>query len=157
MRVAEVIREGGIIKWVKGKKKKQDIIKEMVSALAAKYDFDKEEVIEGVLAREEVMSTGLGQGVAIPHTKAKSVSKAMIAIYHCEGGVEFNSLDGEPVYLIFLLVMPQEASNFQIKILTRISRLLKHNYIRERLNLLKTPEEILEFISVEEEKHLPLP
>ncbi|MDI6752305.1 MAG: PTS sugar transporter subunit IIA [bacterium] len=157
MKVVEVIRDGGIIKWIKGKKKKQDAIKELVSALADKYDFDKDEVIEGVLAREEVMSTGLGQGVAIPHTKAKSVTKAMLAICQCEGGIEFNSIDGKPVHLVFLLVVPQEASNFQIKILARISRLLKHNYIRERLNLLKTPEEVMEFISEEEEKHLPLP
>jgi PTS system fructose-specific IIC component len=109
-----------------------------------------------VLSREEVMSTGLGQGVAIPHTKAKSVNKVMVAFCKIDGGIDFKSLDGEPVYLVFLVVVPDEASTSQIKILARISRLLKHNYIRERLKALKAPEEILEFIKTEEEKHLPL-
>jgi fructose-specific phosphotransferase system IIA component len=157
MRLSNLLRDSGVIVEIKGKNKtKESLLKEIIGFLEKKDKLDKEEVLGGVLSREEVMSTGLGQGVAIPHTKAKSVNKVMVAFCKIDGGIDFKSLDGEPVYLVFLVVVPDEASTSQIKILARISRLLKHNYIRERLKALKAPEEILEFIKTEEEKHLPL-
>ncbi|HAW50451.1 TPA: hypothetical protein DCX16_05850 [bacterium] len=154
MKLYELLSESGFIVDLKSKKK-NEILKNMVSLLAKKNDFDEEEVLNGIMTRESIMSTGLGQGVAIPHTKAKSAKKVIVGFARFKNGIDFDAIDGEPVHLVFMVIVPQDATMSQIKILARISRLLKHNYIRERLKTQKTKEEILGFIMEEEERHLP--
>ncbi len=154
MKLSELLTENNLILNLKGKKK-DDILKDMVSHLAKNNKIDEDEILKGIIGREEVMSTGLGQGVAIPHAKAESTKNVMVVFGRVKDGIDFKSIDGEPVYLIFMVIVPQDATISQIKILARISRLLKHNYIREKLKVLKTKEEIISFILQEEERHLP--
>lgn len=154
MKLVDLISENNLILNLKVKKK-EELLKEMVSFLAKNNEINEEEVLKGILAREDVMSTGLGNGVAIPHTKAESVKNPMVLFARVKDGIDFKSIDNEPVYLIFMVVVPAEATISQIKILARISRFLKHNYIKERLKSLKTKKEIFAFIAQEEERHLP--
>jgi len=154
MKLASLLSENNLILNLRAKKK-EDALKEMVSFLSKNNEIDEDEVYKGIIAREEVMSTGLGGGVAIPHTKADSAKNVMVVFARVKDGVDFKSIDQQPVYLIFMVIVPSDATISQIKILARISRLLKHNYIRERLKVLKTKKEILNFIAQEEERHLP--
>ncbi|MEW6007760.1 MAG: PTS sugar transporter subunit IIA [bacterium] len=154
MKLSEILSKDNLVLNLKSKKK-DDVLKEMVAFLSKNNEIDENEVLKGIMVREEVMSTGLGQGVAIPHTKAESTKDIVVLFGRLKDGIDFKSIDGEPVYLIFMVVVPQDATVSQIKILARISRLLKHNYIREKLKVLKTKEEIINFISQEEERHLP--
>lgn len=154
MRLYELLSENNLLLNLKAKKK-DDILEEMVSFLAKDNEINEEEVLKGILAREDVMSTGLGSGVAIPHTKAESAKNAMVLFARVKDGIDFKSIDNEPVHLVFMVVVPADATISQIKILARISRLLKHNYIREKLKTLKTKKEIINFIAQEEERYLP--
>ncbi len=138
-------------------KDKNGILEEMVDLLfkAGKIK-DKEEILNDVKKREELMTTGIGHGVAIPHAKSKGVDTLVSAFGRSKNGIDFKSLDGEPVYLFFMLLSPENITGPHIKALAKISRLLKHHYIREMLKStdIDTPEKALALIQKEEIKHL---
>ena len=108
-------------------------------------------MLEAVLEREKIMSTGIGDGIAIPHGKSESVIKLAAALGTQRRGVDFEALDGEPAYVFFLLVSPANVSGPHIKALARISRLLKNDDFKKRLVAAPTPEEIMSVIESEEE------
>ena len=115
---------------------KKTAITELAELLKkAKKIKDTSEIIETVLEREKLGSTGIGQGVAIPHGKTDAASEQIGALGISQKGVDFNSLDGEPVYIIFLLNGPVEVAGQHLKALSRISRLFKDKYF---LNILST-------------------
>ncbi|MBN1823596.1 MAG: PTS sugar transporter subunit IIA [Endomicrobiales bacterium] len=130
---------------------KKTAITELVEMLAkAKKVKKTQEVIETVLEREKLGSTGIGQGVAIPHGKTDAVSEQIGALGISQKGVEFNSLDGEPVHLIFFLVGPVEVAGQHLKALSRISRLFKDKYFRQALRDAKSVEEVVKIIQRED-------
>ena len=108
------------------------------------------EIVEIVMEREKLGSTGIGQGVAIPHGKIDTVSAQIGAIGISQKGVEFNSLDGDPVYIIFLLVGPAEVAGQHLKALSRISRLFKDKFFRQALREGATVEEVVKIIQQED-------
>ena len=110
-----------------------------------------QEVIDAVLERERLGSTGIGQGVAIPHGKIDSIDAQIGALGISQKGVEFNSLDGEPVYLIFLLVGPAEVAGQHLKALARVSRLFKDKFFRQALRNAKSAQEVMKIIKEEDE------
>ena len=99
------------------------------------------------------MSTGIGDGIAIPHGKSDSVVKLVAALGTQRRGVDFEALDGEPAYVFFLLVSPANVSGPHIKALARISRLLKNDDFKKKLITASSPEEIISAIRAEEESH----
>ena len=103
------------------------------------------------MEREKLGSTGIGQGVAIPHGKSDSVESLVAALGVSKRGVDFESLDGEPVNLIFLLVAPPDSAGQHLKALARISRLLKDKFFRQALREAKSLEEIQRIIKEEDE------
>lgn len=113
--------------------RKEDILRELVGALALDAMLDAGEVLRAVEEREAVLSTGVGGGVAIPHGKAESVDTLVLAAGVAPGGVDFEALDGQPVQLFFLLVGPESAAGEHVKALSRISRLLRRETFRARL------------------------
>ena len=130
---------------------KKTAITEMVEILAECKKLKKSaEVIETVLEREKLGSTGIGQGVAIPHGKTDSVVNQVGGLAISQKGVEFNSLDGEPVYIIFLLVGPVEVAGQHLKALSRISRLFKDKFFRQALKDAKTKEDVIKIIERED-------
>ncbi len=112
---------------------------------------DPKAMVEVLMERESLGSTGIGQGVAIPHGKAPMVKEQIAALGICRKGLDFEALDGEPVYIIFLLIAPPDASGNHLKALAKISRLLKDKFFRQALRDAKSAEEILKIIREEDE------
>jgi len=113
---------------------KDAVLEELVGVLAAAgVVADVEATLRAVRQREEVLSTGIGGGVAIPHGKSDSAGGLAIAAGVAAEPLEFDSLDGEPVRLFFLLVGPESAAGLHVKALSRISRLVRREEVRRRL------------------------
>jgi nitrogen PTS system EIIA component len=132
---------------------KEGAIRELVDLLANATDIkDREGLVRAVLAREALGSTGIGQGVGIPHAKSQVVKELVAAFGLSRGGVNFDSLDGEPVHLFFLLIAPEESAGPHLKALARISRMLKDKYFRDLLKKAKDESDILRIIQEEDSK-----
>jgi PTS system nitrogen regulatory IIA component len=136
-------------------KNKKDAIKELVEVLFKSGKIkDKKKMMQTLLEREELGSTGIGQGIAIPHGKSDTVSDLAAAFGLSQDGISFDSLDGEPVNIFFMLVAPEGAAGAHLKALARISSLLKDKYFRKSLLAAKTPEDVVKIIQEEEKlKH----
>ncbi len=132
---------------------KNKIIEEMVGMIDESSPLkNKDQILQAVLAREAVMSTGVGDEIAIPHGKSEGVDDIIAALGITREPVDFNSLDNKPVRLIWLLVGPQDKTGPHLKALSRISRLMHQKNFRDRLMDTMKPEDIIEYISSEEEK-----
>jgi mannitol/fructose-specific phosphotransferase system IIA component (Ntr-type) len=94
---------------------------------------DEREILDAVLAREAVLSTGIGGGVAIPHGKSEAVGDLVLVAGRTRSPVDFDSLDERPVSIVLLLVGPESAAGLHVKALSRISRVLRSESLRERL------------------------
>lgn len=135
---------------------KTEIIKELAALINNENRLNNfEGYLESVLEREESITTGIGFGIAIPHGKCKSVDVPTVAFGRVETGVEWKSLDEEPVHIIFLLAVPEEAeSNQHLKILAALSRKLLDDSFREGLLNINDEEELLDLLSKVFEKAL---
>jgi PTS system nitrogen regulatory IIA component len=134
---------------------KEGAIRELVDLLVSAGDIkkeDKEKLMEILLNREALGSTGIGQGVGIPHGKSNMVKNLSLAFGLSQKGVAFDSLDGEPVHIFFLLVAPEDSAGPHLKALARISRLLKDKYFRDNLKQARDEKTLLKIISQEDEK-----
>lgn len=127
---------------------KDDLLRELVEvADGATPIRDKSEVLRAVREREAVLSTGIGNGVAIPHGKSSAVPELTLAAGVTREGVDFEALDGRPVKLFFLLVGPEAAAGQHVKALSRISRLLRQDALRSRLISARDPQEFYSIVT----------
>ena len=132
---------------------KQGIIKELVDLLLkASLIKNKEDIVKALLAREALGSTGIGQNIGIPHAKSNSVKELTAAFGISRSGVNFDSLDGEPVNIFFLLVAPEDSAGPHLKALASISRFLKDKYVRDALKNAKSEKDIIKIIVDEDAK-----
>ena len=132
---------------------KEDALKELVDILAEVKDIgDKKSIVRALIDRENLGSTGIGQGIAIPHGKTDRVKELVAVLGISQKGVNFESLDGELVYIFFLLVAPKDTAGPHLKALAQISRLLRDSYFCELLRRCKTSDEVYDLIKREEEK-----
>ena len=121
---------------------KDEILRELVQVLRDQNGYPEgDDILRAVRERESVLSTGIGNGVAIPHGKSPVVPDLIMAAGCTAQPVDFDSLDGAPVSLFFLLVGPETAAGPHIKALSRISRLVRRDDARMRLQNAKTSEE----------------
>lgn len=127
---------------------KQEIIDEMVEILyqGGKLN-DKEEYKKAILAREAQSSTGLEEGIAIPHAKTSAVKIPSIAFGLSKNGVDYESLDGEPSKLFFMIAAPANASDTHIEILSKLTTMLLDDEIREKLLEVKTEQEVIDILT----------
>lgn len=126
---------------------KDDLLRELVQIVdGGNVIENRDEVLRAVQEREAVLSTGIGNGVAIPHGKSAGVSELFLAAGVTRDPVDFEALDGNPVRLFFLLVGPEAAAGQHVKALSRISRLLRRDSFRARLVSATTPQEFYEII-----------
>ncbi len=154
MKIGEILCTKAIMTELKASSK-PDVISEMVGALVVAGVVDKKhkaKLIEILLAREALGSTAIGQGVAIPHGKCEYVSKLTAALGISKRGVNFDSLDGEPAYIFFLLIAPTDSAGPHLKALAKISYLLKDKYFRENLKNAKDDKFVIKLIAQEDER-----
>jgi len=154
MKIAEFLCSNAITSDLQSTTKKE-VIEELVDLLVKAGALNKKiraEVIEVLLAREALGSTAIGQGIAIPHGKCEKVKELTAALGVSKKGVNFDSLDGEPAYIFFLLVAPADSAGPHLKALARISRVLKDKYFRENLKSAKDTETIQTLISQEDKQ-----
>jgi PTS system nitrogen regulatory IIA component len=152
MKITDILDESSIIADLKAKTKK-DIIAELIVPLIKSGKIkDKDKLLNSLMEREKLGSTGIGENVAIPHAKSNEIETIVATFGRSNGGVNFDSLDQKPVYFIFLLVSPEGSAGIHLKTLARISRLLKNPAFRRDLLNLKNEKEIYEAISREDSK-----
>ncbi len=156
MKIADFLSKKAITADLKAVKK-EDVLKELVDLLAASEDIEKRnrnKLVEQLMAREALGSTAIGQGVGIPHAKSECVNKLVAGFGISQKGVDFDSLDGEKVYIFFLLIAPIDSAGPHLKALARISRLLKDKYFRDSLKECKDEKSILKIILQEDDKKI---
>lgn len=132
---------------------KEEALKELVGILAQGENIgDQKSIVKALIERENLGSTGIGQGIAIPHGKTDKVNRLIAILGISKKGINFDALDGEPVYIFFLLVAPKETAGPHLKALAQISRLLRDTYFCELIRRCETPEQLFSLIKNEEEK-----
>jgi len=152
MKIMDFLNEKAVCVNLKAQDKKGALL-ELVDLLYKAGEIkDKEELVDTLLARESLGSTGIGQGIGIPHGKLNKVKQLVAAFGVSKKGVNFDSLDGEPVYIFFLLVAPEDSAGPHLKALARISRLLKDKFFRDILKAAKDEKEVIKIIKDEDEK-----
>lgn len=122
---------------------KEAAIKELAATLVHEGIVKNESVYLGaVMQREKEGTTGIGFGVAIPHGKSEAVTRAALAFGRSEAGINYDSMDGKPVHLMFLIAVPETANDEHLRILSKLSRKLMHTDVREQLMKVTKVEEI---------------
>ena len=128
---------------------KEQVIRVMATALLEVGKISEDQhgsIVEAVLKREELGSTGIGRGVAVPHTKHPSVSELVGTVAVSEDGVDFDSLDGEKVHLLFLLISPPDRPGDHLRALENISRQLRDDTFCRFLKQSKTPKDVWQLL-----------
>jgi fructose-specific phosphotransferase system IIA component len=127
---------------------KAELLRELVDVVATTSQVtDASDLLRAVREREEVLSTGIGNGVAIPHGKSAAIGDLSLAAGVTRDGIDFEALDGQPVNLFFMLVGPEAAAGQHVKALSRISRLLRKDSIRNRLASASSADEFYAVLS----------
>lgn len=134
-------------------KNKVDCLMEFAEAIAkARPELKKDDIAHILLEREKLGSTGIQDGVAIPHGKIKTLSNILILFGRSLEGIDFQAYDNKPTHLFFVLLAPENATSIHLKLLARLSRLLKNASLRERLIQAKDAEAIYQVLSEEDER-----
>jgi mannitol/fructose-specific phosphotransferase system IIA component (Ntr-type) len=134
-----------------GSRTKDEVLRELVELVARDRGPQAgEAILSSVREREQVLSTGIGGGVAIPHGKTPHIDQLILAAGVAPHAVDFDALDGKPVQLFFLLVGPESASGAHVKALSRISRLLRRDKLRAALVAAGSPDAFLQLVQASE-------
>ena len=145
MKLREIVVEKALIPDLKAEKR-EDVVKELIESLitAGSVDSDlREEFTKAVLSRERKGSTGFGHGVAVPHVKSSKVDKILVTIGISEKGIDFNALDKQPVYSLFLLLSPEDRPEEHLDAMEAIFANLSQEQFRKFLKQASTVDEIL--------------
>ena len=150
MKISEILNENVIVTNLAGTTK-AEILNAMID-LAAKSDrvVDKEKMRSAIFEREKIMSTGVGSGFAIPHGKTDAVQDIVAAFAITDNPIDYQSLDDQPVRIVFLLVGKDNSVGPHIKLLSRISRLMNKEDFRKRLLEANSPSDVLQIFRDEE-------
>ena len=152
MKIVEFLNEKAVSADLKATTK-DAALRELVEILAKAEGIKNQgDLVKVLMSRESLGSTGIGQGVGIPHAKTNAVKKLVAALGISTHGVNFDALDGELVHIFFLLVAPEDCAGPHLKGLARISRLLKDKHFRDSLKVLKDEKAILKLIREEDAK-----
>lgn len=148
MKLMEFIVKDAIIPDLKSTEKVA-VISEMVDALKETNSInagDVKDIMRALIKREELGSTGIGKGVAVPHTKHASIKGIVGLVARSVKGVEFDALDGEPVYLFFLLLSPSDSAGSHLSALERISNAIRDGDFRRFIKEASSKNEIIEIL-----------
>ena len=155
MRLSELLKPASIPTRLAARTKREALA-ELVGVLEAAHGFESRgEILDRVVRREEMMTTGIGNGVAIPHGKARAVDRMAAACGVSPEGIDFESEDGQPARLFVLFVSPENAASLHVRVLSNISRLLKEESVRRQLIEAPSPEAFLDVVRAAEAVHIP--
>jgi nitrogen PTS system EIIA component len=133
MIIAEVLKKEFIIEQLTSRTK-GEVLQELADVvLSARADYHPEETVNILMEREKLGSTGIGDGIAIPHGKLNIIDILAISFGRSREGINFNAMDGKPVHLFFLLLAPENAAGQHLKMLAKLSRMLKDATFRKHL------------------------
>jgi fructose-specific phosphotransferase system IIA component len=152
MKLSDHLDLGAIRLDLEGQTKEQ-VLRELV-ALAARSGKiqDPEKLLSVLLDRESLGSTGIGHGVAIPHGRSAEVTRSVVALGRTKKNVDFDSIDGQPTRLLFLLVAPENGTNEHLHLLSKIARLMRDADTRKGLLDASTPQDALQLIQAQDAK-----
>jgi PTS system nitrogen regulatory IIA component len=152
MKITDIlVREASVLDLVSTSK--DDLLAELAGALAsAEPRLDAENLLRVLREREALQSTGIGEGVAIPHGKIVGLDRLVATFARSAGGVDFDSIDGQPTQLFFLLVVPEQSGGQHLKALARISRFFRDASFRDKLLGADDLDEIFRAIEEEDAK-----
>ena len=151
MKICDVLQKKAIIADLNAQNKK-GILEELVEPVAQITGVNQEDLVKVLMERERLGSTGIGGGIGIPHGKMKSLESLILGIGLSRKGVDFESLDNKPAHIFFLLITPENSTGLHLKLLARISRILKNEPFKDRLLGASDQDEILSFIKEEDEE-----
>lgn len=152
MKLSSFLPREGVMAHL-GSAESSGVLRELAQALCqADPALTLEDVYAVLEEREKLGSTGIGSGVAIPHGKLAGAKKIVACFGRSEGGIDFQSQDGEPAFLFFALIAPESAAGLHLKVLAKLSRLLKDRDFRDHLMKAKDADEIYEILSKEDDK-----
>ena len=153
MKIEEILSEELVLPDLNARSK-VDVLVELATAIARRHpELDRERLVQALEDRERLNSTALGEGVAIPHGKLPGIKRVFAAFARSRQGVDFQSLDGEPTHLFFLLVAPEDSAGAHLKALARISRLFKQPALRKAILEADGAAAIYRLISEEDAKY----
>lgn len=152
MKLSDILKENYIITDLKAKDKR-GVLEELVDVIDCnKQSIEKGSLVKILLDRERLGSTGIGDGVAIPHGKFQGLDEPVISFGRSLKGLDFESIDGQPVFLFFLLVAPENSAGIHLKALARIAKILKNSSFRKILMEAETGAEIYKTIIQNDEE-----
>lgn len=153
MKIAEFLSPKAVVADLSARSK-PDVLKELSATLVQAHpELSAPRLLEVLQDREKLGSTGIGEGVAIPHGKLGGLPQLMASFGVARGGVDFEAIDGKPTYLFFALVAPENSAGVHLKALARISRLFKNARFRQSILEAKTPEDIYKLIAEEDARN----
>lgn len=147
MKLSDYLSESGIELDFQGNGKRE-IIRNLVGLLSNTVALkDVEKIIETLEEREKLKTTGIGSGIAIPHCKSVEVDKVQLVIGISKKGIDFQSLDGKPANLFFLLVAPEKGGSEHLKVSAKIVRLFRESSVQEKLLAMTSAQDVIRFIA----------
>ncbi|WP_155308436.1 PTS sugar transporter subunit IIA [Desulfosarcina ovata] len=150
MKILDVLDKEAILVDLKAKDK-IGILNELVAPTARITGIDPNDMVRVLMERERLGSTGIGDGIGIPHGKLKNLERLVLGFGLSRKGVDFESIDGRPTHLFFLLITPEHATDLHLKLLARISRMLKKDSLKEMLMKAGSAEEVIAVIGGEDD------
>jgi nitrogen PTS system EIIA component len=151
MKILDILPKESIISELRGRTKRE-VLEELTDALLKqKPQLNRARVVEVLLERERLGSTGIGDGIAIPHGKVKDLDQLALSFGRSTAGVDFESMDGKPAHFFFLLVAPENCAGIHLRALAKIARLLKNSSVRKRLGVVQTQDEIYAILQEDED------
>ena len=151
MKILEVMPKEAILDDLKAQTKK-GILEELVVPLAQSTGKDHKDLVAVLMDRERLGSTGIGGGIGIPHGKIKDLESLVLGFGLSRKGVDFEAIDGKPTHIFFILITPENSTGLHLKLLARISRILKNDQFKERLQNAADRDEIFDIIKEEDEE-----
>ena len=146
MRILDFLRADGIICPLRASSKK-DVLEELIEPICAAHpSLDRQRLLNTLLERESLGSTGIGGGVAIPHGKFEGLDSLVASFGKSPKGVDFQSLDNKPAFIFFLLIAPKNSAADHLKALARVSRLLKDDLLLKDLQKVDNPRDIFRIL-----------
>lgn len=143
MDIPKMMHPSRVIMQLKGRTKKDALVELAASTAASGCVKNVESLKSAVLEREAIMSTGIGLSIAIPHAKIKDVTEFVLAVGRTLDGIDYDSLDGQPVKIIILIAAPEGQQNQYLRILARVTHVLRDDAARAKILAAATPEEII--------------